>query len=1315
MTEQGYRERQRSLVRRLVTLIHDRARLEVELEETFHQAVKDANANHRVRKARADEEYASDREVADREYAEDREHLKARFEAERSATQRAFDSNRERVVDEFDQRQSAVKKALQEAVWIADTVFETAEPEPRQEFEQICATLEDKKREMQGLIDQASTFLQRYRHRPIEADDASNDEGDGAYLTDVSTSKSAIEHLDEAITTARSQVETLANLSLPRLINSPLPLAAVIIVFVGVVALVNLVLGSTSLLVLGGSAVAATLPLIGLLFWMQRRAQDAVDSAYRPLCESVDRANAAQKTAIKHATTERERKSAEIIQTKQNDLAAAKSKYGPMLDEVKRRHNESLREINEKYPNLLKEIEARREDGLRDAEDTYESRVDEMTRQHDSETRENDETLARLKSEQEEIYRAGWSKLVTDWTHGLSESFDTVEELSTLSASLFPAWDDPSWQTWDPPHTFAPVIRLGEFEVDLEKIEGGLPTDERLVTDHPARFQLPAFLEFPDQCSLLMKTGLEGRTESVATLQTAMLRLLSSLPPGKVRFTIFDPIGLGQNFAGFMHLADYEEASVAGKIWTEPRHIEQRLADLTEHMENVIQKYLRNEFETITDYNEHAGEIAEPYRFLVISDFPVHFSDVAARRLMSIATSGARCGVHLLMNVDTREALPQGIEMAEFEAACTTLTFDEGKFIWNEPILEDLPLTLDTPPEESLLTSMLHKVGAGSKDASRVEVPFNIITPNEDQVWTRTSESEVSVSLGRAGATKQQHLVLGHGTSQHALLAGKTGSGKSTLLHVMIANLGLWYSPDEVQFYLVDFKKGVEFKTYATHKMPHARVVAVESDREFGLSVLQRVDRELKRRGRMFRELGVQDLKGYRRQTGEPLPRTLLIIDEFQEFFVDDDKVAQDAALLLDRLVRQGRAFGIHVMLGSQTLGGAYSLARSTLGQMAIRIALQCSESDSYLILSDDNAAARLLARPGEAIYNDASGLVEGNSPFQIAWLPERTRDEALQQIQARAREAGYKPSEPQIVFEGNVPADIRANQHLHDAFAAGEETAASSRRTTSIPRAWLGEAIAIKDPTAATFERQNGHNVLIVGQRDEAARAMMCTSLISLAAQTPVSHSDNGHGGARFYFLDGDPPESDDPNQIAQVADVLPHRIRVATWRDTDDVIAEIAAEVERRQAAAEYENPPVFLFIYGVQRFRTLRKREDDFGFSFSSSSDDEEAPPRPDKQFQTIYREGPGVGVHVMVWADTMTVVDRVFDRQALREFGTRVLFQMSANDSTTMIDTPVASRLGLHRALFYSEEEGAIEKFRPYAMPDEQWIATLGAPS
>src|SRR5208283_1774975 len=107
------------------------------------------------------------------------------------------------------------------------------------------------------------------------------------------------------------------------------------------------------------------------------------------------------------------------------------------------------------------------------------------------------------------------------------------------------------------------------------------------------------FLPLPAHTLLMFKAADEGRQHAVRALQAVMLRLLSAMPPGKVRFTIFDPVGLGENFSAFMHLADYEEQLVASRIWTDSDHIEQRLADLTQHMENVLQVYLRNEFPSI--------------------------------------------------------------------------------------------------------------------------------------------------------------------------------------------------------------------------------------------------------------------------------------------------------------------------------------------------------------------------------------------------------------------------------------------------------------------------------------------------------------------------------------------------------------------------------------------------------------------------------------------------------------------------------------------------------------------------------------------
>src|SRR5688500_16481595 len=139
---------------------------------------------------------------------------------------------------------------------------------------------------------------------------------------------------------------------------------------------------------------------------------------------------------------------------------------------------------------------------------------------------------------------------------------------------------------------------------------------------------------------------------------------------------------------------------------------------------------------------------------------------------------------------------------------------------------------------------------------------------------------------------------------------------------------------------------------------------------------------------------------------------------------------------------------------------------------MAVRIALQTSEADSQLILGDNNSAARLLSRPGEAIYNDQGGLVEGNSPFQVAWLPDERKDAYLDRVRKLADGRGSaNHGTPAVVFEGNAPADMHQNARLAQLLSAPEWPATSP----TPPVGWVGDPVAIKEPTAITFRRQSG------------------------------------------------------------------------------------------------------------------------------------------------------------------------------------------------------------------------------------------------
>lgn len=424
------------------------------------------------------------------------------------------------------------------------------------------------------------------------------------------------------------------------------------------------------------------------------------------------------------------------------------------------------------------------------------------------------------------------------------------------------------------------------------------------------------------------------------------------------------------------------------------------------------------------------------------------------------------------------------------------------------------------------------------------------------------------------------------------------------------------------------------------------------------------------------------------------MPRVLLIVDEFQEFFVEDDKIAQDAALLLDRLVRQGRAFGIHILLGSQTLAGAYTLARSTLGQMAVRIALQCSEADAHLILSEDNSAARLLSRAGEAIYNDSNGLIEGNHPFQVVWLGDDVRERCLEQVQALTQTwAGQV--RPQVVFEGNIPADPERNRELVAQLDSGRPA-----RWPETLRAWLGEAVAIKGPTSVVFRRQSGSNLLVLGQNEDAALGLTTTALIALSAQGPATQPER----LRFWVIDGTSAGSVQGAALAQLASLTSDPVRVVGWRELAGAVNELAGELARRQQTPDEQGPPIFVIAYGLQKLRDLRRGEDDFGFSRTSG----ERPPDPARQFSNILRDGPALGMHAIVWCDSLNNLNRTWDRQTLREFEMRVAFQMSVNDSSSFIDTPLAAKLGMYRALYHSEEQSLLEKFRPYRWPEREWL-------
>lgn len=836
-------------------------------------------------------------------------------------------------------------------------------------------------------------------------------------------------------------------------------------------------------------------------------------------------------------------------------------------------------------------------------------------------------------------------------------------------------WSDPIWGDATPSTSRAPaggLLRVGSL------------TYTALSGRETAGLQPPALLPVVGRSNVVIEGT--GATLDLANLalQSLAFRLMTVVHPGKVRLIGIDPVGLGRNLSMCLNL---DERFRGPKMLHEHKEVADALEGLTAHMGTVIQQYLTNEYDSIDQYNAAAGEVAEPYRLLIVANFPTGFRADTATRLASIAANGPRVGVHVLLSRDTSVALPRGFNLTELHRHAQVLEGKGSSFTWTGSPVSDARVRLDEAPNRAVVDPFVAALNEEAEHSDRVQVPFSDFVPKPSEVWTHSSAEGLEVPMGRKGARGQRLLRLGVGTEHHALVGGRTGSGKTVLLHGAICNLALRYSPQELEFYLVDFKEGVEFAVY--RDLPHARVVAIESEREFGLSVIDGLRAELTRRGDRCVELGVSNLTAWRAKVGEAevIPRIVLIADEFQVFFERNDRLASRARAALDDLARRGRSFGIHVILASQTLG-SMDLEPSTLSNIPIRVALQMSESDSHKILGKDNEAASLLTRPGQAIFNPAGGLPTENKEFQAAFLTGADVAGQVKSLRERADSSGF--DRRAVVFEGNRPASLHKNQAVDQGL---RQPPGKVARWYDL---YLGEPTVLQEGHARwRMLRQSRGNLLMVGTDEDQAFRLLTGVMASISAQLP-----EGQGRVLLANLTNVDSELHDEFEAFYE---LPTPTEVGLRSDVVDFIGQAHTELETRRVAAENRDrkrrrtltPPMFLVLFGLQRARKLRKE----GLRA----------PEATARLLEVIREGPDVGVHVVVWLDTVASLKALMSTTDTAEFGGRLA--LNSGDAASILGPqhqPVPKLKGNYALLVDAEHPEDLHKVRCYGSDSLTWL-------
>lgn len=866
-------------------------------------------------------------------------------------------------------------------------------------------------------------------------------------------------------------------------------------------------------------------------------------------------------------------------------------------------------------------------------------------------------------------------------------------------------WKDPHWEAWEPPRAIEPIL-LGE--IIPKELAASIGVDV-------ARTPLEVIVDLRQLGNLRVPVGAGRQDFAINFLRNFAIRALAAFPPGQLRLAIIDPIGMGDTVAPILTLGDHDPELLSGRPASSGPAIHALLSDLTAHIERVIQRYLRGQYATIEEYNAVAGETAEAYRLVLINDYPAQFDDQSLHLLQRIMEKGPQCGVFTVVAFHTDQPegyygprpdqLPQntpvfpkgcrlpGMDIADLDVKAALTYYQEPAFHLGAEAAQRLigRIVNSFGRESGKVTNTVTTLQRTQEMFSRVlEQPGAARWPSGTQPalladpgswWRNSAGGAIVAPLGPSGAQDVAVLRLDSGTESGVLMVGRPGSGKSTLIHTYLAALTTLYSPLELSLYLLDFKEGVEFAGYAQQALPHARCIAVESERELGVSVLESIKDEMQRRSRLFKECGdsVSGYHSYRQVSQQPLPRIVLVFDEFQVLFTEHDRIGYRAAELLETIIRQGRGFGVHVLLGSQSLSGMTVLNKAALQMLNVRILLSAAEEDSQLTLAPGNLAYRQLSKRGEAILNTAGGTTEANIPFTVAYEEPQARTGRLRVLREMADRSGFT-ARPRV-FRGDMTASLSDADPAR--FGAGGKPLA--------PTLTLGQPTSLGSALTVELARRQGKNLLIVSRAQE-------TILDGLTAAATCSTLAAPQTRIELVAFTASPLTDDLLPRLAGPRFTL-HR-----HRELGDRLQAVLSEIERRENEEDRTDTPVLLILHGIQRARDL---EVDAGAGFF---DDAETGGAHDL-LGSILRRGPELGVHTVVTADSMIAVGRRLGN-LVREFDLRVGGAMRKDDLNALMGELDLAEVRETQALLVDAETGSRQKFLPYSTPSPEWVDAFG---
>ena len=694
---------------------------------------------------------------------------------------------------------------------------------------------------------------------------------------------------------------------------------------------------------------------------------------------------------------------------------------------------------------------------------------------------------------------------------------------------------------------------------------------------------------------------------------------------------------------------------------------------------------------TFEDARKKSGGQAERYEFIFVANFPENYDARSIQYLNQIARKGPNAGKYVFLHMSQKLAMPEGgwtwedfedglsaIELnvhSAFAPAGEWLCAASGDISGVLDALRREPPKPEAPPAPAIV------------EAPKPRPVWETRKPEE--WWTDNSDGYVEAVVG-VSETGDAPLEIWFGertrvvennkgekvgipaVCPHGIVAGATRSRKSGLCNLLINSLAFRYHPDDLAFYLIDGKDGVEFAAYT--ELPHAKAVALFAPRELMQNILRDLCAEMTRRNLLFRRAGnASSLEGYRKNTAgsppgawEKLPRVLLVIDEYQKLFDGKNSRQQaEAANNLEDLSRRGGSAGIHMFLASQDFSALSKSGKQkeVLPNIYLRASMRLDGNNSVDVFgTGTNKLIGAHAKvPGEIILNDNKdddARLRWGGILELKDYAETVR-RVSREITAKGRRDLAEPRAP-VVFDGNLSPRFQDNPQL--ASLLKEETRPSGERWARLARAperdggfglgawsseagslifWAGRQLNIHGQAQLVFSRGTGENLLIIGEQDPAYGIMAAALCAGALNQCKLLVSESGPRGLPWDGL------------LKKCAAALaPFAGVTFKRREDDDALADLdewTRELERRSALSSDERlgeGPCLIVMTDIDSLLKLQKADGAYKETTEGA------------KLLRLVTDGPRLGLHFILAATRLEPKLPVFGKAGLAAFNHRI---------------------------------------------------------